>query len=323
MARRALGPATLVVVRALTQELAARDSALLVACSGGADSLALAAAAVQVGRRQQLPVAAVVVDHGLQEDSAEVAAGARQQLVGLGVSDAWVTRVVVERRAGTGPEAAARVARYDALERAAAPRGATVLLGHTMDDQAETVLLGLARGSGARSLAGMPTRSGRYLRPLLGLRRTVSDQVCAEHELVPWRDPHNEDDAYARPRVRSRVLPLLESELGPGVVESLSRTARLARDDADLLDHLAGEAYPLAVTLECARLVELPAALRRRVIHRWLLARGAAEVGLVHVLRVEELVTGWHGQLGADLPGVRVTREADRLVCGPGAGVAG
>jgi tRNA(Ile)-lysidine synthase len=169
----------------------------------------------------------------------------------------------------------------------------------------------------------MAVRSGRYLRPLIGVRRSVTAQVCAELDLEPWQDPHNRDAAYARVRVRSRVLPLLEAELGPGVAEALSRTAELLRDDADLLDRLASEAHPPGETLECGRLAELPPALRRRVIRRWLLARGAVDVAQVHVLRVEGLVTDWHGQLGADLPGVRVRREAGRLVCDPGAGVAG
>jgi tRNA(Ile)-lysidine synthase len=330
MARRLLGPASLAVVRSLEEALSeaalsgaalsdtavdARPRPLLVACSGGPDSLALAAATAQVSRRRGgRSVSAVVVDHGLQAGSAETATRAHDQLVGLGFDDVLVSRVSVDLSSGRGPEAAARQSRYALLDAEATRRDATVLLGHTLDDQAESVLLGLARGSGTRSLAGMAVRSGRYLRPLLTLRRATTEQACAELGLEPWHDPHNADGAYARSRVRSKVLPLLEAELGPGVAEALARTAQLARDDADLLDSLAADAEPTGDTLDCAHLGDLPAALRRRVIRRWLLASGAPEVTFQHVLRVEELVTRWHGQSAANLPGVRVSRVAGRLV---------
>ncbi len=291
------------------------DTALLVACSGGTDSLALAAATQHVLRRRGLPGSAVVVDHRLQSGSAETAARASEQLSGLGFVDVTVRAVEVGPDAGSGLEAAARAARYRALSAEAERRQATVLLGHTLDDQAETVLLGLARGSGARSLAGMATRTGRYVRPLLLLRRAITAQTCLELGLEPWQDPQNADPAYTRSRVRSRVLPLMEAELGPGVAESLSRTARLARDDADLLDSLAGAAHPEAETLDCDLLAATPAALRRRVIRSWLIARGAREPGYAHVAAVEELVTAWRGQLGVHLPGVRVTRDRGRLTC--------
>ncbi|MFP5283101.1 MAG: tRNA lysidine(34) synthetase TilS, partial [Actinomycetes bacterium] len=166
MARRELGPATLAAVQAVEAALSPDDRFLLVACSGGPDSLALAVAARHVARRRNLGLAAVVVDHGLQTDSAAVAVRTRDQLTRLGYLDRLVVPVAVPTSAA-GPEAAAREARYRALEHEAASREAAVLLGHTLDDQAETVLLGLARGSGARSLAGMPVRRGRLVRPLL------------------------------------------------------------------------------------------------------------------------------------------------------------
>ncbi len=119
---------------------------------------------------------------------------------------------------------------------------AAVMLGHTMDDQAETVLLGLARGSGARSLAGMQDASGRYLRPLLGLRRWQTGAACSALGLEPWADPQNCDPAYARTRVRQQVLPMMEELLGPGITEALARTADRLRADADALDALADEA---------------------------------------------------------------------------------
>lgn len=313
MARRALGPSTLKVVQAVEATLEEGDIALLVACSGGADSLALAAAAHFVARKQGRTVAAVVVDHGLQTASAAVADRARRQLSDLGYYDATIVTVGVELGAGSGVEAAARAARYRALTDAAEVRGAIVLLGHTCDDQAETVLLGLARGSGIRSLAGMAVRRNRLVRPLLGLARVDTEAACHELGLEPWQDPHNSDPAYARSRVRHRVLPLLEAELGPGIADALARTARLAREDADLLDQLADQADPGTETLDCDRLTDLPAAIRRRVIRRWLVRCGAGETTLGQVAGVEDLVVQWRGQRGLDLPGLTVTRRVGQL----------
>lgn len=317
MARRELGPATLAVVSAVEAALIDTDRHLLIACSGGADSLALAVAAIRVGVRRGVPVTAVVVDHGLQEGSAGVARAVRDQLLELGCDDVVVPRVDVDAAAGGGPEATARTARYRALEEEARPRGATVLLGHTLDDQAETVLLGLARGSGPRSLAGMAVRQSHLLRPLLGLRRATTEAACRERGLTPWRDPHNADPAFARVRVRLRVLPVLEAELGPGIAEALARTAELAREDADLLDAQAADADPGTGTdtLACGVLAELPPALRRRVLRRWLARHGVRDLSRQHVAAVEELVVSWHGQRGVDVPGAVVARREQQLTC--------
>jgi tRNA(Ile)-lysidine synthase len=314
MARRALGPARLQLVNAAQAALAPTDSALVVACSGGADSLALAAAAVVVAQRRSLPLSAAVVDHGLQSASAEVAAGAAARLEALGIDDVRVLSVSVGDTGGL--EGAAREARYTALRAEAARTGATVLLGHTLDDQAETVLLGLTRGSGTRSLAGMATRVGPFLRPLLGQTRAVTEAVCLELGMTPWHDPHNADPAFARSRVRHRVLPVLEAELGPGVAAALARTAELARHDADLLDRLAAEARPGVLVdggLDCAGLADLPRALRGRIIRDWLGVEGAGDIGLAHVVAVESLVVDWHGQGPIDVPGLAVRRVAGRL----------
>ena len=322
MARRELGPASLAVVSAVDTALEAEDRALLVACSGGADSLALAAAALRVGTRRALPVAAMIVDHGLQAESAEVAALARDELRELGYADIAIERVSVDPAAGSGREAAARDARYRALADRAAALGATTLLGHTLDDQAETVLLGLARGSGARSLAGMAVRSGGYLRPLLRLRRATTQAACDELDLHPWTDPHNTDQGFARVRVREVVLPTLEQALGPGIAEALARTATLLTDDADLLDRLADEAYPGTDTLDCQLLVSLPPALRRRVLLRWLRAGGATDLTSAHLGRVESLITHWHGQGPAQLPSAEVVRDGGVLkISTPGVGI--
>ena len=319
MGYRELGPASLAVVQAVDRKLSSQDKHLLVACSGGADSLALAFAARYVAIRRSLDYAAVVIDHHLQDGSAEVAAGVQEQLDRLGYTDTMVTAVEVDHSANVGPEAAAREARYRALDAEARARSATLLLGHTLDDQAETVLLGLARGSGSRSLAGMAPRSGHLLRPFLSLRRGTTEEACAELGLKPWEDPHNTDRRFTRVRVRETVLPTLETELGPGVAEALARTAELLRDETDLLDRLAAETYRTAEglggtdTLDCAALESQPPALRRRILRLWLLAHGIGDISLRHISAVESLVIDWHGQKSIEVPGAAVTRNAGRL----------
>jgi tRNA(Ile)-lysidine synthase len=224
-------------VRAAVAGLADGDL-VLAACSGGADSLALAAALAFVAPRAGLRAGAVTVDHGLQDGSADRAAALVPLLGELGLDP--VRAVTVTVNGAGGPEAAARTARYTALEKAAADLGAAaVLLGHTLDDQAETVLLGLARGSGPRSLAGMPPARGVFRRPLLGVRRSVTAAACAAQRLVPWDDPHNADRRFARVRVRLDALPALEAALGPGVAEALARTADQLREDAEVMETIA------------------------------------------------------------------------------------
>jgi tRNA(Ile)-lysidine synthase len=301
------------VRRALrTQPDLGAGDVVLVAVSGGADSLALAAATAHVAPRLGLRAGAVVVDHGLQADSAEVAAAAGATCSRLGLNP-----VVVERaRVGSagGPEAAARRARYDAFARAADRAGARlVLLAHTLDDQAETVLLGLGRGSGARSLAGMAVRTDRWLRPVLGLRRASIRAACTALGLEPWDDPHNADPAFARARVRHDALPALEQALGPGVTAALARTADLLRADADALDELAKAA---GGDLDIDRLAALPAAVRARVLRRAAVAAGApaGAVSARHIASLDRLVTDWRGQGPVALPGGLVcARRCDTL----------
>jgi tRNA(Ile)-lysidine synthase len=248
------------------------DDLVLVACSGGPDSLALAALAARLRPRGGPAAGAVVVDHGWSAQAS--AAGRRAALTcrDLGLDPVDEVPVDVAGRPG-GPEASARAARYEALEAAAGRHGAAaVLLGHTRDDQAETVLLGLARGSGARSMAGMPARRGRLRRPLLGEPRALTHAVCAELGLDPWLDPANLDPAYARVRLRS-VLPGLEVALGPGFTGALARSAELLREDADALDAAAAELLAAAgwsaageAGLDTAVLAAAPAAVRRRAL---------------------------------------------------------
>ena len=315
----ALSPAVASVrnaVRAAVDGLGPGDL-VLAACSGGPDSLALAAALAFVAPRAGLRAGAVTVDHGLQEGSADRAAQVTATLRGLGLDPVRAVTVTVDGPGG--PEAAARTARYTALEKAAADLGASaVLLGHTLDDQAETVLLGLARGSGARSLAGMPARRGVFVRPLLGLRRLVTAEACAALGLSAWADPHNGDRKFARVRVRLDALPALEHALGPGVAEALARTADQLRDDAEVLEEIAAaERIRGDSPLSAASLASLPAAVRTRVLRSAALAAGcpAGALTAAHVDRIEELVTAWHGQLGVDLPGgVRAVRRSGLIL---------
>lgn len=297
---------------------------VLVALSGGADSLALAAATAFEAPQAGLRAGAVVVDHGLQAGSADVAARAAGQARELGLDPVIVKTVTVG--AEGGPEAAARAARYAALEEAATELGAAaVLLGHTLDDQAETVLLGLARGSGAASLQGMAVSSGdgkvTYLRPLLGIRRATTLQACLDAGLEPWHDPQNSDPAFARVRVRETVLPLLEAELGPGIAEALARTAEQAREDTEALDHFADEQIEeladhaeAGISLSVKGLEHNPAALRQRIIRLAVSAEFGVSLSRAQTLEVARLVTDWHGQGPLDLPGIRVVRQGALLV---------
>ncbi len=308
MARRALGPAGLAVLRSV--EAVHTGAPVMVACSGGADSLALALAVSTLAARTGCPARAVVIDHGLQPGSAEHSRQVLAQLGSIGLP-AEVVAVTVHP-GGTGPEAAARDARYAALS-AELRIGERCYLGHTLDDQAETVLLGLARGSGIRSLAGMaPTRDG-FVRPLLAVTRQTTQLSCREQGLTWWDDPHNADLRFSRVRVRSAVLPVLEAELGPGIAEALARTAELAREDADALDQAARTNAPAGDEVDCAAVLALPAAVRQRVLRNWLLELGAAEVSRRHVLAVAGLITDWHGQKWVEVPGLRVVRRNGRL----------
>lgn len=293
------------VRRAVEECLAdiAGDRLVLVAVSGGADSLALAQAVAATGR----PCAAAIIDHGLQAGSAEVAARAAGECARLGLYPVVVECVDVSAK-GSGPEAAARDARRSALEGIADRLGAAaILLAHTRDDQAETVLLRLARGSGARSLAAMAPITGRWRRPLLDVPRDVVRASASGLEV--WEDPHNADPAYARTRVRHEALPALVGALGPDVVAGLARSARLLGDDADALDALAREAGAAVVaqdgSLDVVGLTSLPRALRTRILRSAAITAGcpAGALTSAHVDRLEALVSDWHGQGAVDLPG--------------------
>jgi len=294
-------------VAAFVSDHAAGDERWCVALSGGADSLALTAVAAA-----SKPTTALIVDHRLQPDSGRVAATARDQAMSVGCVDAQVLCVDV----GTtgGPEAAARTARYRALDDAR--DDAPVLLAHTLDDQAETVLLGLGRGSGSRSIAGMRLCDPPWYRPLLGIRRALTHAACVELGLTPWQDPHNADRRFTRTRLRTEVLPLLEEVLGGGVAEALARTATALREDTETLDELARQALAevgAGGRLDTARLAALPEALRRRVIRGWLLAGGASGLTDKQIRGVDTLVTAWRGQGGV---AVGSPLRSQRLIAG-------
>jgi tRNA(Ile)-lysidine synthase len=290
--------------------------AVVVACSGGADSLALASATVFEGNKLGLRVVGATVDHGLQSGSADQAARVVAQLVEMGVDETATVRVEVVGD-GLGPEAAARRARYDVLEQLREQLGAAlVLLGHTRDDQAETVLLGLTRGSGGRSLAGMRRAFDHYARPLLDVTRDDTVTACQVEGLDAWEDPHNDDAGYTRVRVRRTVLPVLEEQLGPGVAAALARTADQLRDDVDALDELARAAYDALRAegdgLPLRALHELHRAVASRVLRLGALDAGASDRELfhVHVRALVDLAAG-HVAGEVQLPG-QVTAYRDR-----------
>ena len=322
-----LAPPVAAVRLAVRRALAGLPGAgpVLVACSGGADSLALAAATAFVASRLGRRAGLVTVDHGLQAGSAERADAVARWAVEAGLDPVEAVPVTVAGRPG-GPEAAAREARYQALVATARRHdAAALLLGHTRDDQAETVLLALARGAGPRGLAGMPERRELdgvpLLRPLLDVSREETRKACVALGLTPWEDPHNADPAYARARVRSDVLPVLVRALGPGVLDNLARTARLVAADTAALDELAARSLADAGApdggLSVEALAALPAAVRTRVLHLWARELGASPAALSHrhVAALDALVTAWRGQGEVHLPGgLRVRRRDRRLV---------
>jgi tRNA(Ile)-lysidine synthase len=290
---------------------------VIVACSGGADSLALAYAVSKEASKLAVRVVAITIDHQLQANSRNQAEVVLAQCASMGIESAEIIPVTVE--VTDGMEASARRARYLALDEAGTRHGARrIFLGHTQDDQAETVLLGLARGSGTRSLSGMAPVSGKYVRPLLGITREQSVAACSDIGLTPWQDPHNLDTQYLRVRLRLQALPVLESTIGPGVSAALARSAALLRDDADSLDEWAVREFASLdpASMDISTLEALPRAIRSRLLRLAAYACGAPQGSIAadHVSAVESLVTSWHGQGEVSLPGgVKARRISGRL----------
>ena len=292
---------------------------ILLAVSGGADSLLLAAATNLEASKVGIQLNALVIDHQLQNGSGDVAASAQKKLFELGITEAKVAEVLVSNNSGSGGmEAAARSARYKALDDEADLIGAVaIFLGHTEDDLAETVLLGLARGSGTRSLSGMAFHVGRYVRPFLELTRAQVLAACKESGIEFWSDPHNQDLSFARVRVRNEILPRMEKEIGPGISKALARTSRILREDADALDLIAGDLFasltdPTQIPIEL--ISEAPSAVRKRVIKRAIEAMGAPTLTAEQILEVDALVGAWKGQGAVALAGgITARRDSGRL----------
>ena len=293
------------------------NSKVCIGVSGGADSLALAAAAKLESKNFSIDLVAVIVDHGLQANSAEIAEFAKQQLIKLGFQDIFVGRASVQITDGL--EASARRARYKVFQQAIETYGPnTFLLGHTKNDQAEGVLLGLARGSGTKSLSGMQEVSGIFVRPLLGIDRATTEIACHESNIEYWVDPHNSNQEFTRVRVRENILPLLENDIGPGIIDALARSAKILREDAIALDEWAENVFRQVepMDIEISILATLPVAVRSRVLRMAIYAAGApaGSISAAHLEPIEAFVSDWRGQGHTSLPGgVKVCRISGRL----------
>lgn len=287
-----------------------------VAVSGGADSLALAGALALESENLSIDIFAVIIDHQLQSESDVVAEESAKKLNSLGITNVWIKKVEVEIKDGL--ESSARRARYQELHSFFEEQElAVIFLGHTKNDQAETVLLGLARGSGTRSLSGMARSQERFVRPLLDISRSETEAACDELGVKYWQDPHNEDRTYLRVRAR-KLMPILEEEIGPGITDALARSAKLLRDDADALDGYANQFFEKInpEDIEINELIKLPRAVRSRVIRlaAYHLGAPAGSLSADHIQPIEALITQWRGQGASSLPGgVKVERISGRL----------
>jgi len=293
------------------------NSKVCIGVSGGADSLALAAASKLESANFPIDLIAVIVDHGLQDNSEETAQFAKQQLTKLGFQDIFIGRANVQITDGL--EASARRARYKVFQQAIETFSPVAfMLGHTKNDQAEGVLLGLARGSGTKSLSGMQEVSGIFIRPLLGIDRLTTEIACQEANINFWVDPHNSNLDFTRVRVRENILPLLESEIGPGITDALARSAKILREDASALDEWAERVFAQVdpFDIEILTLEELPVAIRSRVLRLAIYAAGAptGSISAAHLEPIEAFVSDWRGQGHTSLPGgVKVCRISGRL----------
>ena len=280
--------------------------------------MALASATLFESKKLQLQIATVTIDHGLQKASAKVTEQTLEKLQKIGITETWSKKVKVGTKGG--PEAAARAARYEALESIRVEsKSDFIVLGHTANDQAETVLLGLTRGSGSKSLSGMSVRSERLLRPLLSIERKTTEQFCKDEKISPWQDPQNRDLKFLRVRIRKVVLPFLEKQLGNGIFGNLLRTSSQLQEDDQYLSLVAAKAFKKvakagsnSLSLSQPDLVKLPDAIRNRVI-KSAIDYFEVESSRVHVLAVVDLVLNWHGQKPLTLPGVRVERKGKTI----------
>lgn len=292
----------------------------LVGLSGGGDSVALAWALSHEAGPLGVEIGAVIVDHGVQRDSAEVARRAASEAEDLGLQPVIVKSVSIEGTSNL--EDKARLARYRAFTEALRETGAQgVVLAHTLDDQAETVLMGLARGSGPSGLKGMATQDGTVHRPFLGLERTTVRQALTDTGRSWWEDPHNASERFTRVRVRNTVLPLLEKELGPGVRGALARTAELFREDSEALDDEASRWFGKNAvaddegswSLEVKKLEQVSGAVQTRVLRLLVLRVGGGAPTYAHTAQMRRLLQAWKGQSAIDVPGASVERKNGRI----------
>jgi tRNA(Ile)-lysidine synthase len=289
---------------------------VLVGCSGGADSLALVWTTSVVGKRLELKVGAIIVDHQLFPESNDVALNAKKQCEELGIQEVIIKKVNVEHN-HEGLEAAARIARYEAFENVLHETNAqAILLAHTQDDQAETVLMRLTRGSGAKSLSGMAQVSGKYLRPFLHLRKKLVHDSLDLIGLKAWQDPANTDHQFLRVKVRHELMPKIIEVLGESAISSLDKTSQLLRLDNQALEELAQQFFESQKDvktngLEISELEKLPEAIRTRVLRIFAIASGVhpGPFSFEHIEAIDALVKNWHGQGNVDLPGfIQATR---------------
>ena len=292
----------------------------LVGLSGGGDSVALAWALSHEAGLLGVEIGAVIVDHGVQPDSAEVARRAASEAEDLGLQPVIVKSVSIEGTSNL--EDKARLARYRAFTEALRETGAQgVVLAHTLGDQAETVLMGLARGSGPSGLKGMATQDGTVHRPFLGLERATVRQALTDSGHSWWEDPHNADERFTRVRVRNTVLPLLEKELGPGVSGALARTAELFREDSEALDDDASRWFGKNAvaddegswSLEVKKLEQVSSAVQTRVLRMLVLRVGGGAPTYAHTAQMRRLLQAWKGQSAIDVPGASVERKDGRI----------
>ncbi len=288
---------------------------VLLAVSGGPDSMALALAAGFELPKIGIELSAAIVNHNLQEASGEIAAQTAERLRGIGIHS--VVLEIEVPPGSDGPEAAAREARYCALERHRQEVDADfILLGHNLNDQAETVFLGLTRGSGLRSIAGMATVDEKLVRPFLALEKSLLATACSDSRIEYWEDPHNQDDVYTRVRIR-KLMHTIESELGSGITQGLVRTAQIASEVDEYLSLEAQELISSATTAEGYSVLELGAAhpaLRNKALRLVCDAHGARSVSSAQVKAIAELITNWHGQKPLSLSGITVERVRDQIL---------
>lgn len=339
---------SLQIKNAFTRAAITSQDCVVIACSGGADSLAMALGIIDFTSRRGIPTCALSVDHGLRAASQAEAQAVAATLRSWGISARThhFPRASCSDYQGRGPEGAARRLRYQALRTYAAEcidKGAHrvfIVLGHTADDQAETVLLRLARGSGVGSLRAMQElsvmdRSIFALRPILSLRRTDTEGACLQAGLTPIEDPTNSLDGEWRTRdgqplrrsaIRHLALPALSQALGQDPTLSLVRTAQQAADDDEALNFFTDQAYRelrceeeskdgARVILNAKGCALLPRAIRLRLYHRVALEVGArpGDLTYTHLNDVDRLVTDWKGQSSLDLPGSQAVRKSTLL----------